>query len=134
MERLQKSKVNRLRKKYDGVVEEIFRTAVQWRANIVHIFQTSNKINIKMALKSGRDKWLKKYPSSNYSGLIDRIKYMANLPLRKLNLKQRSMIQVNLDLPEGEKIMAFYVETKIDKPRYKQYLILAPIWVSLSNA
>jgi len=134
MKKLPKSKVERLHRKYDGVVEEIFRTAVQSRANIVHIFQTSNKINIKIGMKNGQNKWFKKYKSSDYSELIDRIKYMANLPLRAPSLKQRGMIQVNLNLPEGEKFIAFYVETKIDEPKYKQYLILVPIWISLSKA
>ena len=100
-------------KKYDAPVEEILRATVQQKAEMVNIFQTSKEIKVELGLKRGKKKSLMKYSVSRYRGLIDRIKYMANLPLQQIRTKQRSMIQVYLFLPQGKKkIMAFYVEAK----------------------
>jgi hypothetical protein len=127
-----KAEKEKLQRKFDPIVEEILRTAVERKAERLDIYQTAREVRIQIETSRGGKRIFAKYPASTHEGLIDRIKDMADLPQRQTKTPKRSMIQVHLVLPVGERFIVFYVESR-RTPRYKRHIILAPIWASISD-
>jgi hypothetical protein len=103
MKRVSKTKTGNPHREFDSTVAEILCAAVLHKAETVRMFQLEKEIKVELRLKKGRKKIYAKFPVATHKGLIDRIKYLADIPLRKTKAIRRSMIQVHLPLPRGEK-------------------------------
>lgn len=131
MTKKKQKKLEELREKFDPLAVEVFSEAITGKARAVFIYQTEKSVEVWLKPAKGRKKALHKFPLRTHRGLVKRILIMAGLPERKPSNRKAGMIQVGLEESGRSRFIAFYVEDRGSRSKYKREIVLAPIWISL---